>query len=419
MSKIKEVRAREILDSRGNPALEVDLYTDHGLFRASVPSGLSKGSHEAIELRDNNKARYSGMGVKNAVKIVNEELSHKLIGKDVTNQKKIDELLCDLAGKQKAKLGGNVTLGVSIAVAKSAAFSIGLPFFEYIALEAERDFHTIPKPLFNVINGGRHIGRKDDVQEHMLVPTNAKSFSHALQMTVETFHALGEILESKFGFQGRLTGDEGGYAPPLNEISERFNYMEKALEEKGYKKNFKFAVDCAASEFYNKKSKSYKLNGKSYTQQKLLDYYQDLVKSYPLMSIEDGYAEDDLSSWTNMTKTLGKKIMIIGDDLLVTNPQRIRQAAGTKACNALLLKPNQIGTVTESIDAAKIAYDYKWNVIVSHRSGETEDTFIADMAVGLKAGYCKFGAPARGERVAKYNQLLRIEEDIQNAKYGL
>lgn len=416
--RIKKVHAREILDSRGNPTIEVEVTVGSVTSRSSVPSGASKGRFEAIELRDGGN-RYHGMGVKKAVKNVNEIISKKIVDMDVMNQKGIDEVLIDLDGTEnKSRLGANAILGVSLSVLKASALCIDTPLWKRIEEIAEVRGARIPIPQMNVINGGKHAGIKEDIQEHMIMPVKFKTFEDALRAGAETYHCLKEILHKKFGAMGISVGDEGGFTPPIKNTEQRLEMIEKAIEEAGYKKKIFFALDCASSEFF--KNGIYRLHGKKYTNSDLIDYYENLVKNFPIISIEDGLSESDWIGWTFLTKELGKKIQIVGDDLLVTNVKRIEEAMEKKACNALLFKMNQIGTVTESINAARLAHENKWNVIVSHRSGETMDVCMADIAVGLSglgANQVKFGAPARGERIEKYNQLLRIEE-VEHLKYS-
>jgi len=409
--KIKKVIAREVLDSRGNPTIEVNVYTDDAIAKAFVPSGASTGRHEALELRDGDVKRYNGKGVLKAVDNVNNIISKKIIGEDCKNQKKIDEIMIKLDGTQnKSKLGGNAILGVSMAVCKAGAFADNLKLFEYINKISGTSKFSLPIPQLNIMNGGKHAGIENDIQEHMIMPVKFKSYNEALRAGVEVYHELGKLLKAKFGSQAILLGDEGGYAPKIGNIEERLELIDKAINNIGYKNKIFMALDSAASEFFY--SDYYKIRKIEYSPGELIDLYRNLIKKYNLISIEDGMAEDDWIGWKQLNKELGKKIQLVGDDLLVTNVKRIHEAIEQKSCNALLLKVNQIGTVTESIDAAKLAIKDKWNVIVSHRSGETEDSFIADLVVGLNAGQSKFGAPSRSERTAKYNRLLRIEEDL-------
>ena len=412
---IKKIKAREVLDSRGNPTLEVDVLTDAGLSRAIVPSGASTGKHEALELRDNDKKRYNGMGVLKAVKNVNDIIAPKLIGDDCVRQKAIDGVMLEIDNTaNKQKLGANAILGVSMAVCKAAAHYLQVPLFEYIGSLADSKSNLMPIPQMNIINGGKHAGIKNDVQEHMIVPIKFKSFSDSLRAGVEIYHELKIILKGEYGAQGTLVGDEGGFVPKIGSVEKRLELIEKAIANAGYKNRILLALDCAASEFFYKNH--YKIGNKKFSQTRLIDFYEKLIKKYNIISIEDGMAEDDWEGWKILTRELGSKIQIVGDDLLVTNVSRINKAIHSKACNSLLLKVNQIGTVTEAIEACKSAQKNGWNVVVSHRSGESEDSFISDLVVGLNAGQCKFGAPARTDRNAKYNQLLRIEEELGNKK---
>ena len=411
LSKIKKVIAREVLDSRGNPTLEVDVVTDSAVAKSFVPSGASTGSHEALELRDGDTARYKGKGVLKAVDNVNNVISKKLSGLNCENQKKIDELMINLDGTDnKSNLGGNAIIGVSMAVCKAGAFHKNMRLFEYVKEISGSKKLSLPIPQLNIMNGGKHAGIENDIQEHMIIPVKFKSFSEALRAGVEVYHALGKLLKEKFGSQGTLLGDEGGYVPKIDNVDGRLELIDKAINSLGYKNKIFMALDCAASEFFY--SDYYKIKDKNYSPGELIDFYRDLVKKYKIISVEDGMAEDHWNGWKQMNKELGNKIQIVGDDLLVTNVSRIEQGVEDKACNALLLKVNQIGTVTEAIDAAKLSFKNKWNVVVSHRSGETEDSFIADLVVGLNANQSKFGAPARSERTAKYNRLLKIEEEL-------
>lgn len=407
-SKIKKIRAREVLDSRGNPAVEAYIVTDKITASAIVPSGASTGKHEALELRDNNK-RYNGKGVLKAVNNINKIISKKLIGINCQDQKNIDELMIELDGTEnKSKLGANAILAVSMAVCKTGAFHNNISLFEHIKKISKSKKLSLPIPQLNIINSGKHAGIENDVQEHMIMPVKFKNFREALRAGAEVYHELKKLLKKKFGAQAILLGDEGGFVPKIKDVEARLEFVGKAISNAGYKNKIFFALDCAASEFFYKNH--YKLGNKKYGFDELIDFYKSLIKNYKIISIEDGMAEDDWIGWKQLNKELGSKIQIVGDDLLVTNPERIEKAIKEKSCNALLLKVNQIGTVSEAIKAAQLALKNKWNVVVSHRSGETEDTFIADLAVGLNAGQCKFGAPARSERTAKYNRLLRIEE---------
>ncbi|MDO8554918.1 MAG: phosphopyruvate hydratase [Candidatus Micrarchaeota archaeon] len=403
MPTITKVHAREVLDSRGNPTVEVDVETEEFLGRGVAPSGASTGIYEAVELRDGGK-RYNGKGVLKAVENVNQLIASALVGMEVTEQKDIDERMIALDGTEnKSKLGANATVATSMAVARCAAASEGVEVYDYFGGT------ELPRAMFNILNGGKHAGGKLSIQEFMILP-NAKSFSERLQIACETYHILGKYLVKKYGPSAKNVGDEGGYAPQLTSTEEALDAIMHAIEESGYKSDL--ALDCAASSFYDEKTEKYNLDGKTTNNSELLDYYISLIKKYPITSIEDPFEENDFGSFADITKTLGSKIQIVGDDLLVTNVKRIKQAIEKKSCNALLLKLNQIGTVTESIAAADMCKKAGWKIVVSHRSGETEDSFIADFAVGINAGQIKTGAPARGERTAKYNQLLRIEEQL-------
>ncbi len=412
MVKIEALQARQVLDSRGNPTVEAEVLVNKHWFRAMVPAGLSTGKHEAAELRDN-KAAYHGKGVLQAVKNITGLIAKKLVGHAVTDQKGIDTTLSKIDGTaNKKKLGANAVLAVSLACCRAGAAQEDKHLFEYIGKLSKNKPALLPVPQMNVLNGGAHAGQKNDIQEHMIMPVGAKSFAHALQMGSECYHVLHSLLKKRFGFRAALVGDEGGFVPPLKTVQERLKVMQKAVEEAGYNvgKEVVFAIDAAASEFYDAKKQHYTLEQQIYPADRLLSFYEDLREQFPVASIEDPFAEDDWQGWQQWTAAVGKKMQIVGDDLLVTNPLRIRTAINKKACNALLLKVNQIGTLTEALSATQLAKKHKWNVVVSHRSGETEDPFIADLAVGINSGQCKFGAPARSERIAKYNQLLRIEE---------
>ena len=413
--KIRSVRAREILDSRGNPTVAVNLRTGDCCVVSMVPSGASTGVHEALELRDNNKARYSGKGVLKAVNNVNKIIEKKLIGKDCRNQREIDNFLIELDGTgNKSRLGANAILGASMAVCRAGACCSGRPLYRHIQKLSNSTKLLLPMPQMNVINSGKHAGVEHDIQEHMIMPVGFKAFKDALMAGAETYHNLKNILKKKYGARASLLGDEGGFAPPIKDVEGRLELLMKAIKESGYNGKMKLALDCAASEFYDKKSNKYTINNKRYNNGELIDFYKKLIRKFPIVSIEDGFSQDDWNGWNQFNTELGSKIQIVGDDLLVTSIKRIKKALDENACNALLLKVNQIGTVTESIDAANVAFKNKWNVVVSHRSGETEDSFIADLAVGLGAPQSKFGAPARSERTAKYNRLLRIEEKLGN-----
>ena len=418
--KIRKIKAREVLDSRGNPTIEVDLITKSCCAKSIVPSGASTGIHEALELRDNDKKIYNGKGVLKAVANVNKIIARKIIGLDCRQQREIDNILIELDGTEnKSKLGANAVLGVSMAVCKAGALCSNKKYYEHIQKLSKSRKLLLPIPHMNVINSGRHAGAENDIQEHMLMPIGFKSFSEALRAGAETYHTLKNILKQKYGAKAILLGDEGGFAPPIENVEQRLELLLKAIAESGYKGKIKLALDCAASEFFDDENQVYTILNKKYNQGELIDFYKNLIKKYPIVSIEDGFAQDDWQGWSTFNEELGNKIQIVGDDLLVTNIGRIKRALDNMACNALLLKVNQIGTVTEAIDAANISFKNKWNVVVSHRSGETEDSFIADLCVGIGANQSKFGAPAGGERTAKYNRLLRIEEMLgKKAKFA-
>jgi enolase len=417
LSKIIKIGAREILDSRGNPTVEAYVFTTGGLSRASVPSGASTGKYEALELRDGGR-RYLGEGVLKAVSNVNDVIAKKIVGQDCTKQKEADELMIELDGtRNKSNLGANAILAVSMAICKAGALESNLPLYEYIAKFVDSRGVTLPIPQMNVINGGMHAGIANDFQEHMIIPFGAKTFSDALRMCSETYHTLKKNLKEKFGNSAILVGDEGGFVPPLKSVDERLKFMSEAIEELGYTREFGLAIDAASSEFYGKGR--YSIMEKNYSSGELTDFYSDMCEKFRIISIEDGLSEDDWDGWIRLNSKLGIRIQIVGDDLLVTNVERIRKAVKLDACNALLLKLNQIGTVTEALAAFGSAREAGWNVIVSHRSGSTEETFFADLVVGLDAGQFKYGAPARSERTCNYNQLLRIEEELGGkAKYS-
>ena len=417
MFEITSINAREVLDSRGNPTVEVDVYTRGGFGRAAVPAGASKGVHEALEIRDGGK-RYYGRGVLSAVRNVNEVIAPKLIGMDSRNQLEIDNLMIRLDGtKNKSKLGANAILGVSLAVAKAAADTYKMPLFRYLGGLKAR---LLPVPLMNIINGGKHAGNELSIQEFMIVPVGADKFSEALRIGVEVYHGLRSYLKEKYGLSAINVGDEGGFAPPMGETRDALNALVEAIKRAGYSEesDVVLALDAAATSFYDDEKKTYYIDGKELTSEELLEMYINLTNEYPIKSIEDPFQEEDFESFTELTKRIGNKVQIVGDDLFVTNVERLRRGIEVNAANALLLKVNQIGTLTEAIEAAELAMSSEYNVIVSHRSGETEDTTIAHLAVALNAGQIKTGAPARGERTAKYNELLRIEEYLgSSAKF--
>ncbi len=405
--KITSIKAREILDSRGNPTVEVDVFTDSGFGRAAAPSGASTGAYEACELRDGEK-RYLGKGVQNAVENVNKKITKTLIGKNIKDQNDADQRMLKLDGTEnKSKLGANAIVATSMAIAKAFAAEQGKQYFEFLGGK------RLPQPMFNILNGGKHAGGKLAIQEFMIMP-KGKNFAETLQMASEIYHILGKQLSEKYGASARNVGDEGGFAPPIEKCEHAIIAIIKAIEEAGYVKETKLAFDIAASSFYDGVKKTYNFDGDDISTDMLMDYYIDLVEHYPtITSIEDPFQEDDFNSFSILTNELEPKVMIVGDDLLVTNPKRIQKALDIKACNALLLKVNQIGSVSEAINAAQLCRKNNWKIIVSHRSGETEDTFISDLTVGISAEFIKTGALARSERTAKYNQLLRIEEKLQ------
>ena len=412
MALIEAVGAREILDSRGNPTVEVEVLLEDGIVaRASVPSGASTGAFEAYELRDGDKKRYGGKGVQKAVDAVIDTIGPALEGFDATDQRLIDQAMIQLDGTDnKKKLGANAILGVSLAVAKAAADSADLPLFRYIG---GPNAHVLPVPLLNIINGGSHADNDIDVQEFMIVPLGAASFSEALRWGVETYHSLKSLLQSK-GLSTGL-GDEGGFAPNLSSNREALDLIAAAIEQAGFRlgHDIALATDVAATEFY--KDGSYHFENKQLSALELTAYFADLAANYPLVSIEDPLQEDDWEGYQHFTAELGSKVQIVGDDLFVTNPVRLQKGLDLSAANSILVKVNQIGTLTETLDAVALAQRAGYTAILSHRSGETEDTTIADLAVATDAGQIKTGAPARSERVAKYNQLLRIEEELAEA----
>lgn len=408
MGIIKRVIGREVLDSRGNPTVEVEIHTNRVVSRAIVPSGASTGSHEAFELRDNQK-RYFGKGVLKAVENI-KLLGKHLIG-DKINVNEIDKKMLVLDGTQnKSKYGANAILGISLAVAKAVSLENDVPLYKTFGSEIHNKHFTMPTPMFNVINGGMHAGNDLDFQEFMIIPKKMQ-FKDQLRMGSEIYHELKGILSKKYGKSAVNVGDEGGFAPPLKNIEEPLQLILEAAANLGYKNKIQLGVDVAATQL--KAGHGYKIGGKIIESFDMVDFYKDLVKRYPIASIEDPFSEDDWESFYILTKELGHKIMVVGDDLLVTNKTRIKKAITLKSCNTLLLKMNQIGTVSEAVGAGNLAMTHGFKVIVSHRSGETEDTSIADLAVGLGCGHIKAGAPARGERTAKYNQLLRIEEELE------
>ncbi len=413
MSLIAKIQAREILDSRGNPTIEVDVWTDTGhMGRAAVPSGASTGAHEAAELRDGDKKRYQGKGVQKAVENVNSTLNSELNGALVTEQSMIDKALIALDGtKNKSNLGANAILGVSLAVAKAAASAVNLPLYRYVG---GVNANTLPVPLMNILNGGAHADNKVDVQEFMIMPVGAKHFADGLRMGAEIFHQLKTVLKKK-GLSTNV-GDEGGFAPDLKSNEDALKLVMQAIEQAGYKpgQDVVLALDCASTEFYDAKKKRYTLEstGDSLTSDEMVAMWADWAKRYPIVSIEDGMSEDDWAGWKKLTDTIGSKVQLVGDDLFVTNTKRLSEGIATNTANSILVKVNQIGTLTETIEAVDMAHRAGYTSIMSHRSGETEDSTIADLAVALNCGMIKTGSASRSDRIAKYNQLLRIEEQL-------
>ncbi|MBO0937681.1 phosphopyruvate hydratase [Fibrella sp. HMF5335] len=419
MSTIQSIHARQILDSRGNPTVEVDVRTETGaLGRAAVPSGASTGTHEAVELRDDDAKVYVGKGVLKAVENVNELIYPELVGIDVTDQGMIDKIMLELDGTpNKGRLGANAILGVSLAVAKAAAIDCGMPLYRYIG---GVNANTLPVPMMNILNGGSHADNSIDFQEFMVMPANAPSFSEALRMGTEIFHKLKGVLKSK-GMSTNV-GDEGGFAPNIKSNEEAIQIVIEAIEKAGYRpgEDVWIAMDAAASEFYNPETKEYhfkKSTGDKLTSPQMAQYWADWVSKYPIMSIEDGMSEDDWDGWKQQTELVGKKIQLVGDDLFVTNVTRLQEGIDKGIANAILVKVNQIGSLTETIDTVNLAKRNSYKNIMSHRSGETEDATIADLAVALNTGQIKTGSASRSDRMAKYNQLLRIEEELGEMAY--
>uniref|UniRef100_G3P6L1 phosphopyruvate hydratase n=4 Tax=Gasterosteus aculeatus aculeatus TaxID=481459 RepID=G3P6L1_GASAC len=415
---IVSIVAREILDSRGNPTVEVDLHTGKGVFRAAVPSGASTGIYEALELRDGDKTRYKGKGVTKAVSHINDTLGPALIqsGINVLEQEKLDNTMIEMDGTEnKSKFGANAILGVSLAICKAGAAEKGVPLYRHIADLAGNGELVLPVPAFNVINGGSHAGNRLAMQEFMVLPVGAESFRDALRMGAELYQTLRDVIKEKYGQDATNVGDEGGFAPNIQENSEALELIKTAIEKAGFTDKVVIGMDVAASEFfiegkYDLDFKSPPNAARNISGEELASIYQGFINNYPVVSIEDPFDQDDWPAWSQFTASVG--IQVVGDDLTVTNPRRIQRAVEDKACNCLLLKVNQIGSVTEAIKACKLAQENGWGVMVSHRSGETEDTFIADLVVGLCTGQIKTGAPCRSERLAKYNQLMRIEEEL-------
>lgn len=430
---ITSVHARQIYDSRGNPTVEVDLVTKLGLFRAAVPSGASTGIYEALELRDKEKP-FLGKGVSKAISNVNNIIAPAIVGKDIDlkDQYAVDKILLDLDGtKNKSKLGANAILGVSLAVSKAGAKEKGVPLYRHLADLAGNKDVLLPVPSFNVINGGSHAGNKLAMQEFMIFPCGASTFSEAMQMGSETYQTLKSVIKKKYGQDATNVGDEGGFAPNIMNNNEALDLIQTAIAQAGYEGKVKICMDTAASEFWNAEKARYDLDFKNptpgdvsdknryKTPEELGDLYKSYIQNYPIVSVEDPFDQDDWEGYAKFTAAVGTGTQVMGDDLLVTNPTRIQTALDKKACNSLLLKVNQIGSLSEAIDACKLAKSNGWGVMVSHRSGETEDCYIADLVVGLCTGQIKTGAPCRSERLAKYNQILRIEEELgASAKYA-
>ena len=414
MSTIENIRAREILDSRGNPTLEVEVELYDGTIgRAAVPSGASTGKYEAVELRDGDKSRFNGLGVLNAVANVNEKIAAALTGMSAADQAIIDHALIELDGTpDKSHLGANAILGTSLAVAQAAANLLDMPLYRYLGGVST---YTLPVPMMNILNGGKHAANSTDFQEFMVMPAGASRFNRSLQMGTEVYHALKKVLKNK-GLDTNV-GDEGGFAPPLISNKEAIEAIVSAMETAGYQpgKDCFIALDPAASEFYQDGKYVLSREGVTLSPPEMVDYYVKWVAAYPIISIEDGMAEDDWDGWQLLTKKLGSQVQLVGDDLYVTNVKRLSQGISRKASNSILIKLNQIGTLTETIDAIRMAQQSGWTAIVSHRSGETEDTTIADLAVGMNTGQIKTGAPCRSERTAKYNRLLRIEDELKES----
>ena len=417
MGTIAGIIAREILDSRGNPTVEVDVYTSNGIMgRAAVPSGASTGAHEAVELRDNDKGRFLGKGVLKAVQNINSAINDELKGISIFSQSKIDNRMITLDGTEnKANLGANAILGVSLAVAKAAALEVGMPLYRYIGGVNAR---LLPVPMMNILNGGAHADNSIDFQEFMIMPTGAESFSEALRMGTEVFHHLKKVLKDK-GLSTNV-GDEGGFAPDIKSNEEAIQIVIRAIEAAGYRpgEDMFIAMDAAATEFYNEKEKVYhfkKSTGDKLTSSEMVNFWKDWSQKYPIVSIEDGLAEDDWAGWKELTNVIGEKIQLVGDDLFVTNVTRLRKGIDEHVANSVLVKVNQIGTLTETINTVEMAKENSYTSVMSHRSGETEDSTIADLAVALNTGQIKTGSASRSDRIAKYNQLLRIEEELGEA----
>ncbi len=416
---IQKISAQQVYDSRGNPTVEAVVKTGCGLFSSIAPSGASTGKHEVIELRDHDR-----WSVSEAVRNIDKDIASRLQGRSCRPQEEIDYTLQLMNEERSGKLGGNAMVAVSMAVCKAGARSMGMSLYEYIGLSCRWDGlpRLLPVPQFNVLNGGRHAGQENDLQEHMVMPVGAENFTEAMEMGARTYVCLKEILKGKYGARGILVGDEGGFVPPIETVEGRLDTIIEAIKEAGYTGKMKLALDCAASEFYETKGNAthYRIGQEEYNASNLIGFYEELKEEHQeLFSIEDGLQEDDWDGWKEMVQRMGANMQIVGDDLLVTNPDRVEEAIAQDAVNSVLIKPNQIGTVTKTLEAIKIARENNYSTIISHRSGETEDTFIAHLAVGTNSGQCKFGAPCRSERLAKYNELLRIESELgSKAQYG-
>lgn len=416
MTIINNIVAREIFDSRGNPTVEVEVYLESGAIgRAAVPSGASTGEHEAVELRDGDKNRLGGKGVLKAVENVNTILAEELLGYDATQQREIDQIMRQIDGTEnKGKLGANAILGVSLAVARAAATALGLPLYSYLGGVSA---YTLPVPMMNILNGGQHADNNVDIQEFMIMPVGATSFKGALQMGAEVFHSLKAVLKGKK--LNTAVGDEGGFAPNLGSNEEALALIVVAVEKAGYKvgEDILFALDAASSEFYNKEKGCYIFEGKETSADEMVAYYKDLSEKYPIVSIEDGLDENDWAGWGKFTQVMGEKVQLVGDDLFVTNPVKLYKGIKTDVANSILIKVNQIGTLSETIEAVRMAQRHNYTAVISHRSGETEDSTIADIAVALNTGQIKTGSMSRSDRIAKYNQLIRIEEELGALAY--
>ncbi len=419
MNQVNKIHAREILDSRGHPTIEVDITLENGILgRASVPSGASTGAHEAVELRDNDKNRYAGKGTLKAINSINTEIAEKLLGVDATRQRYIDEIMIELDGTyNKKRLGANATLGVSLAVSKAGAAATSQPLYQYIS---DGEPNMLPLPMMNIINGGEHANNDIDIQEFMIMPVSAHSFKEACQIGCEIYHVLKEILESQ-GFPTAV-GDEGGFAPNLSSSYQTLDLIMLAISNVGLKpgKDIYLSIDCASTEYFDGKHYNLKGEGLSLSVEENRDFLEKLVNTYPIISIEDGMSEDDWHGWELLSKKIGGMCHLVGDDLFVTNKERLQEGINKKVANSILIKPNQIGTLTETINTVRLAQNNGYSTIMSHRSGETEDTTISDLAVGLSCGQIKTGSLSRSDRVCKYNQLIRIEEELgsQSIYYG-